>query len=267
MLFTEIFIYIFLFCLGAIVGSFLNVVALRYNTGMSIVKGRSQCFSCGKTLKWYELVPVFSYFALGGRCSVCKSKISKQYVTVETITAILFAAAYYLTGLTFSLPFFLVFFSLLVVISIYDFKHKIIPDLWAYTFAALALIYAITMFLQDNFTWLDLAAGPLLALPFALLWLVSKGRWIGLGDAKLVLGLGAMLGFIYGISGIMLAFWIGAAFSVVLICIQKIAPKISKHKLGMKSEIPFGPFLILGALIILFLQIDFLSLKDIYEML
>ncbi len=260
----SIFLYASILVFGTIVGSFLNVVVLRYGTGMSIARGRSQCFSCGKMLHWYELVPVASFIFLWGRCSVCKSKISWQYPLVEMFTGLLFLATFIHVGISVYLPYYWFVMSLLVAISVYDFKHKIIPDGMAFLFGFVTLIASLfTFFYTGENTVFDILAGPVLALPFALLWLVSRGRWIGLGDAKLVIGIGFMLGLAKGVSAVVLAFWIGAGISVAIIIIQKSRLLLSSKNLTMKSEIPFGPFLILGTLIVFFFGLDVMGISAI----
>ena len=248
MLFLNLFI---IFVLGTIIGSFLNVFVLRYNTGLSFVTGRSKCMSCGKVLRWYELIPLFSFLMLGGKCLGCNSKISRQYFIVELITAIIFAGLFLRFGLTPMLALYLLISSLLIAMSVYDFKHKIIPDGMVYSFILLSVV---TFFLVhpiraplNSILSLDLFAGPILFAFFAFFWLVSSGRWMGFGDAKLAIGVGFLLGFSGGAYAIMLAFWIGAAVSLILIFLQKI--KISKLKLSIKSEIPFAPFIILALFI------------------
>ncbi len=261
-------LYIFIFLFGIIVGSFLNVVALRYNTGMSFSRGRSQCFSCGKGLSWRELIPVLSYIVLGGKCSKCASKISVQYPLVELVTGALFLATFIHLGASASIlqslgALFYYFFiwSILIVISIYDFRHKIIPDGLVFLFGFATLSASLVAFFYGHSnTLLDILAGPILALPFWFLWAVSRGRWIGLGDAKLALGIGFMLGFVGGVSAVVLAFWIGAGVSIGFIVGQRLLSLSSKN-LTMKSEIPFGPFLILGTIIIFFFGFDVMGLS------
>jgi len=249
----EAVIYFFVFLLGACVGSFLNVVIARMNTSLTL-RGRSFCFSCGYKLSWHELIPLASFAVLRGKCRVCKSKISWQYPAVETLTGIVFALAFWkVLGFTFAVASVLELLyvwltaSLLIVILAYDLKHKIIPDDYAYGFAALAFArlgveYALFPgIIPPN--WHDYLAGPILAAPLAALWLVSRGRWIGLGDAKLMLGIGWFLGLLSGIDAMILAFWIGAVLGIVLIIISKVG---KKYGWTLKSEIPFAPFLILG---------------------
>jgi prepilin signal peptidase PulO-like enzyme (type II secretory pathway) len=259
----EIFIYFLVFVFGAIVGSFLNVVIFRYHSGATFL-GRSMCFSCGKSLAWHDLVPVFSFFALAGKCRFCRSKISWHYAVIEMSTGALFALVFWKTGgvsalqntasFSYFANLFLLFvsMSLLAVIGGYDLKHKIIPDTFAYSFAFLSL-FLLMAFPQLKPTSLDFLAGPILAFPFAFLWYVSGGRWMGLGDAKLALGIGWFLGLKAGFVAIILAFWIGAIFGLALIAVEKMKKAAFFHKhITMKSEIPFAPFLIIGLLFTFF---------------
>ncbi len=188
----EIAYYIIIFIFGTIIGSFLNVVIYRYNTGTSITKGRSMCFSCGKTLVWYELVPVLSFIIQRGKCSGCGSKISWQYPLVEIITGLLFLLTFFTLVSSgqvniFSITFLLIIMSIFVVISVYDIRHKIIPEGLVYGFILLSFIQ---LFFIPNVGIIDWLAGPIFFLPFAMLWFFSKGQWMGFGDAKLALGIG-----------------------------------------------------------------------------
>ncbi len=254
---------IFFFIFGTIIGSFLNVVALRYNTGRSN-GGRSSCYSCNKALCWYELFPLFSFMFLRGRCRSCKSKISWQYPLVEFVTGVLSLGLFLkfnflLFGIFDPLAFlnfayYFLIFAILVVISVYDFRHKIIPDGLSYAFS---LIASLHLFFGNTSGW-DFLAGAIFFLPFYILWLISGGKWIGLGDGKLVLGIGWLLGLIDGISSIVLAFWIGAVVALSAMTYQKLSSR--RHRLSFKREIPFGPFLILGALLIFFFRWDIMGL-------
>ncbi len=157
---------------------------------------------------------------------------------------------------------------------VYDIRHKIIPDGVVYTFAILSLgKILITIPFVELFHFpalLDLLSGPILFLfPFFFLWFISKGEWMGLGDGKLALGMGWFLGFAYGISAIVLGFWIGAVVGLLILLVQKIGKGNSPLSFGlghltMKSEIPFGPFLILGLLLVFFLHIDVTGLKSLF---
>jgi leader peptidase (prepilin peptidase)/N-methyltransferase len=188
---------------------------------------------------------------LGGKCLKCNSKISWQYPIVEFITGVIFVGIFFKIGLTPLLPLYLVISSLLVAMAVYDFKHKIIPDGMVFSFIILSLavlFYSLPVKEIFNYPYsLELLAGPILFSFFAFFWLISGGKWMGFGDAKLALGVGWMLGFSGGIFSIALAFWIGAVVSLILLALQKI--KIAKFKLSFKSEIPFAPFIILAVFI------------------
>ncbi len=220
------------------------------------IGGRSKCFSCGKTLAWYELVPVISFLLQAGRCVKCKAKISWQYPLVETLTGLIFVLLTFTImpqdfGGALLLVAHLIMGCLLIAILVYDAHHKIIPDPFVYAFIIIA---GISLFLGGE-TGIhmplirDVLAGPILFAPFALIWLFSKGRAMGFGDAKLAWGIGWALGLAQGLSAIILAFWIGAIVGVYKII------KDRKH-VGMKSEIPFAPFLIIGIYLALWIGAD-----------
>lgn len=273
-----ILLYLVSAIIGLLIGSFLNVVIYRYNTGLSFANGRSQCFVCGKKLAWYELVPVLSFLVQKGRCSSCQTKISMQYPLVEILTGILFVCVVirqmslfsifglYEQGLLYSVllaVYYCVIVSILVVIGVYDLRHKIIPDTLVYIFIGLAsaklLLFTYLFGLPLTLTnGLNLLAPILLSLPFALLWFVSKGMWIGFGDAKLVFGIGALLGLSLGLSAVMFAFWMGACISICVLIFQKVFKTSSE--IGLKSEVPFAPFLIIGTLFVWFTHVDVLGL-------
>jgi prepilin signal peptidase PulO-like enzyme (type II secretory pathway) len=259
---TPILTIIF-FIFGIIIGSFLNVVIFRLNTQKTF-GGRSICLSCQHQLSWYELIPLFSFVFLRGRCKNCKTKISIQYPIVEFTVGLIFALlfvkfqdVFFLDVFIFSLTYayYALMFSLLVVIAVYDIRHKIIPDILSVIFGILAFIglfffsagggsafggnAGFNLHLPTLFGFLS---GLIIAAPFALLWLVSRGSWMGLGDAKLAIGLGWLFGIYSALSGIVIAFWIGAIVGIILVIFSK--------KYGMKSEIPLAPYLVLGTLLV-----------------
>jgi prepilin signal peptidase PulO-like enzyme (type II secretory pathway) len=266
---------VFIFLFGLAIGSFLNVVIYRFNTGVGI-NGRSGCMTCNRTLAWYELIPVVSFLIQCGRCRGCKTKLSLQYPLVELLTGLLFLATfvkyvginelYVLSPIDLiSFGLMLVVWSLLVVILVYDLKHKIIPDSFALAFAIIGFV-RIILFIPVSDTSLfysALLAGPLLFLPFFVLWYMSDGKWIGLGDGKLSWGIGWMLGLGFGISAIVLAFWIGAVVSCLLVVIYTLKSKAKQ--LTMKSEIPFAPYLILGFTIVYFFAIDVMGITTLFH--
>jgi leader peptidase (prepilin peptidase)/N-methyltransferase len=219
------------------------------------------------------MFPIASFLTFRGRCRTCKSKISWQYPVVELITAILFLAVFRFDGLSVALIFDLIVFSLLTVMTVYDIRHKIIPDglVTLFVIVGLAKMLEQIFFVSGHFSgvaWSALPFGDLLAgfiffIPFYLLWKVSDGRWIGLGDGKLAIGIGAFLGFSLGLTAIVVGFWAGAIFGLAYLVLQRICHSawfsrtrlglfFARNSLTMKSELPFAPFLILGVLIVFF---------------
>ena len=255
---------IFFFVLGAIIGSFINVLVLRYGTGFSIL-GRSHCFSCNRQLRFYELVPVVSFFALSGRCRTCRSRIAFHYPLVELTTAILFflAAFRVYTGSVESLLHTLFvsgLFSILMAIAFYDVRHKIIPDGLVYAFILASLCVALARFVlyeSHSGFYANLLAGPFLFIPFFLLWFFSSGRLMGLGDGKLTLGIGWLLGLSLGASAIIIGVWVGAFVGLILVLVSRL--NRTDITLTMKSEIPFAPFLIAGTIIVFFSGLNLFS--------
>lgn len=259
------FIYLVVFLLGLIIGSFLNVVILRYHSGQSI-NGRSHCLSCGAKLSWSELLPIASFLLQKGRCRNCQCRISWQYPLVELLTGILFVLV--LSSLSFGgnwikTPYCLIIVSLLLAIAVYDLKHKIIPDLFVVILGALALIRPLLMFFQardlplmlyDYKTVLlgGLASGGI----FLLLWFFSGGHWLGFGDVKLAFAVGFLLGSLKIFSALILAVWSGAIVGLVLIALSKIRLFGFKKYFTIKSELPFAPFIIFGVILTLLFQVN-----------
>lgn len=265
--------FIFVFLLGTIIGSFLNVVIYRFNTGKSIAKGRSICMTCNRNLRWYELIPVFSFLIQNGKCRRCASAISHQYPLVELATGLIFAltAFHFLPIFIISIPSYIAFvtlysfiFSLLIVIVVYDIRHKIIPDKLVYMFIIVSFFSIFVNF--SGFgpflikpTLMGIISGPLFALPFALLWFFSRGRWMGLGDAKLILGIGWLLGPLATLCALTLSFWLGSVISLIIMA-------LSRKKMNMKTEIPFAPFLVLSVLITFLFNLDIFSLSSLFHL-
>ncbi|MEK7631222.1 MAG: prepilin peptidase [Patescibacteria group bacterium] len=249
---------LFLFIIGLALGSFLNVVILRLNTGENL-RGRSRCFSCLRRLEWHDMVPIASYMAIRGRCRSCGSGISIQYPLVELAAAFLTVGAAY-TMFGTSIPqelmriaqYILVvkFLLILLAASVYDLRHKIIPD----QLSLLLVISAVLLegsivwqqhpfYIGDGFLFYDIAAGLGAFTFFAGIWFISKGEWMGFGDAKIAFPIGLFLGFPNIVYALLAAFWSGAIIGVALL--------VSK-RMGRKSEIPFAPFLALGTYIVFF---------------
>lgn len=253
---------IIFFLLGITIGSFLNVVIFRLNTHKSF-GGRSICLSCRNQICWYDLVPLFSFCFLSGRCRYCKVKLSWQYPVVELITGIVFLLLFlkfsfifpvFPITFAFTFGYFALIFAILIIISFYDLRHKIIPDSLSLT---LAILSFLSVFLFSNFIFnphipnISEFYGVLISLPFAFFFFISRGRWMGFGDAKLAFGLGLFLGIYYAITALFISFWLGAIVGILLIVLNKVK--------GMKSEIPFAPFLALASFIVFILEIILFS--------
>jgi len=274
-----------LFFIGTALGSFISVIANRYNTGLSFWRGRSFCFSCNTELKTKDLFPLFSYLFLKGRCRYCETKIPKETFVVEILMGIISVLIAIKTGI-FNLEFsifnsstlllttnylvLIAIFGTILLISVYDLKHFIIPDSFLITFFILALLHNslfIIHYSVINSLLLSLGSGLLLALPFLLLFLISKGTWFGFGDVKYIAVFGFFLGFVEGLSAVILAFWIGAFVALSILLLQKLKTHIHlpffQNQLTIKSEIPFGPFLSLGIILSFYFNADIFQIRSL----
>ena len=237
--------YLFIFLLGLAVGSFLNCLIYRLETGGSFLKGRSYCPHCKHILGFFDLIPVLSFLRLRGRCRYCQQKISWQYPIIEIATGLLFVLNFLrsdLLGRSDLLIFGLATTPFLIAIFVYDLKHYIIPDKVIFPAIGVALIYNLLK--SDIRGMSDFLIPALGAAGFFLaIVLVSRGRWMGVGDIKLAFLMGLILGWPNILAALFLAFFIGATMGIGLIIIGKKT---------IKSEVPFGPFLVTGTLIALF---------------
>ena len=253
----TIFYSIVLFAFGACIGSFLNVVILRTHSKKTL-GGRSQCPHCEHELQTLDLVPVISYLVLQGRCRYCQHKFSIQYPLVEFLTATLFVLLFLHSPLQnaytflnlFELLFFLFVAAVLVVVTVYDLRWGLIPNKIILPASIIAFIYQLLVFIANiKLGSLDsallgfgltLLTAFCVGLFFLLLIVATKGKGMGGGDLKLSVFIALALGFPLTIIALLLAFLTGAVASVILL--------ISGKK-GLKSKIPFGPFLALGAVL------------------
>lgn len=263
-------IYIIVFVIGVGIGSFLNVVSLRLRTSESIVHGESKCLSCGARLRVMDLIPIVSFLFLRGRCRHCGSKFSWQYPVVELLTGTFFVLVVWksdfmqfisdnfsyvgeeaqLFTLNDMIPSLIAIVSALVVmsvgvvLSVYDIRHKIIPDALNLILAIAGAVYAFAVHDLSNILRLDpsltFSVAVLAAGFFWALWAISKGTWMGLGDAKLVFGISLFSGPLLTLVSLLLAFWIGAIWGIVFL----LAGAYNR-----KTQIPFGPFLFAGTVI------------------
>jgi len=238
---------IFVFGLGLAIGSFLNCFVYRLEQKEKIT-GRSFCPGCKHKLSWHDLIPVLSFFVLRRKCRHCKERISWQYPLVELATGIIFLLIFSVQGTPawlwnfINLTFLFYIAGSLVAIFVYDLKHFLIPDKILLPAIGVTFFYR---FLERDYLYglLDYLFAILPGAGFFLLiFLISKGKWIGFGDVKLAVLMGLILGVQKTLLALFLAFFSGAIIGLILIIIKNR---------GLKSEIPFGPFLILGTLVAL----------------
>lgn len=238
----EVLFYLPISILGLFFGSFLNCVIYRLENSKSFLKGRSFCPSCSHTLSCYDLIPVLSFLFLRGKCRYCKKKISWQYPLVELGTALVFLLTFIYFSLS-SLFFLLLASCFLIIVFVFDLKHYIIPDRVIYPAILIALFYRLFEIVIGSGSYYYFLAGMGAALFFLLIVLISKGKGMGIGDIKLALFMGFLTGYPNILLALFLAFLIGAIIGIGLI--------LAKKK-EMKSEVPFGPFLVIGTFIALF---------------
>lgn len=228
----------FFFIYGLVFGSFYNVVGLRVPEGESIVRPPSHCPKCNRRLTVLDLIPVFSYLFLRGECRGCGSKISFIYPLMELITGILFALAFWHFGWSWELAVALLFYSLLVVLTVSDLAYMLIPDKFLLFFGIPLVILRI---IEPLDPWWDSYLGA--AVGFSLLLLiaiVSRGG-MGGGDIKLFLVIGIVLGTINSLVVLAIASVIGLIFGLISL-------RLSKR--GRKTPIPFGPSIAIAAVIV-----------------
>lgn len=260
-LFSTFVVFVF----GTIIGSFLNVLVIRGNTGRSI-GGRSACMSCGTQLTARDLVPILSYLFLRGRCRSCASAISIQYPLVEFLAGALFVAAYVRAYSIAEFTLLAALCTVLLFVAVYDMRHTIIPDT---SIALLVVLAGVSFVLHMHSTALSayLVAAIIAGAPLFLLWYFSSGSAMGFGDVKLASALGLFLYPLQSLAFLWLAFVTGGAAALLLLG----APKVLMHTpslrqrlplVTIKSEIPFGPFLIAGFFGVLFFGIDTLSILE-----
>ncbi len=230
--FLTLYMYTIVAILGICVGSFLNVVISRMPKGESVVFGSSHCPHCKKNLKWYELVPIFSYLFLRGKCSKCKSRISLQYPLIEAINGILWVIIFFKFFLSYETLLAWALVSALLALSVIDAKTREIPFKISVFIAVVALI---RLFLNIN-DWQNLLLGAVSVSSFMLiLLLLSGGRAIGGGDVKLMFGAGLYLGLMPTV----LSFFIACIIASIIHIIKMIFFKANR-------DLALGPYLAVG---------------------
>ncbi len=247
---SEPLILTFAALLGAIVGSFLNVVILRLpRPEESIVFPASHCPKCQADLGWYENIPLLSYIFLGGRCSHCRCRISPQYPVVEAAMAVLSTAVVYRFGLNITAGGFFFFSAALLVVIFIDLRHQIIPDMISLPGIVIGFVLS---FFSPLISWFDsllgiLCGGGVLYTIALLYFFLRKQEGMGGGDIKLLAMIGAFLGWQALPFVIFASSMSGALVGILVMFLER--------KEGLSTRIPFGPFLSLAALMyMLFFQ-------------
>ena len=239
---------IFVIILGALWGSFANVCILRLPQNKGVVSGRSYYPKCKKKIIWKDNIPIISYILLKGKCRKCKKPISSQYALVEMLSLISFASIYYLYGISFTTLLLITLALVLIIIFFIDLKHFIIPNTLTFPLMALGLIKSFIPNLNEIFpNYIDSIIGGLFG--YGIIWSIiffykqiRKKEGMGLGDAKLF----AVIGFWFG--------WISIPFVIFLSSITaliSVVPDLIKNSKKMSTQIPFGPYIIIGTLLYL----------------
>ena len=228
-----------LFIIGLGVGSFLNVIIVRLHQHESFAAGRSRCPHCQTQIAWFDNIPLVSFILLAGRCRSCHKPISIQYPIVELTTALLVMWCYVRFGLSWQLLATAVFIFFLEIIFVYDLQHQLIPD--SVTVPGMVVALLANIFL--GMPWWSLFIGAIIGGGFfAIQYFVSKGRWIGDGDIRLGVLMGAMVGWQQLLAALFLAYIAGAAVGIVL---------LASHRANMKQAVAFGPFLASATIVVL----------------
>lgn len=238
-----------LFILGAIVGSFLNVLILRLPQERKAT-GRSECVHCKHKLAPLDLIPVISYLSLRGKCRYCKKNISPRYIIIELVTATLFGIAAVLFPPVSAIPVLLLIRALfiicvLIVVFVIDFEEYLILDRVVFPASIAVLVLNLVIDIAAKTSLLSMygltLGGIVMAAVFFglfyLPWRISEGKWIGFGDVKLMLFIGLSLAWPQTLVGLFLAFVIGGAFGSILLLLKKKS---------LQSKLPLGTFLAIG---------------------
>lgn len=230
-----ILFYIIVFLYGIVIGSFLNVLIYRIPKKENLVMTRSHCMSCGYQLRWFDLIPLFSFLALGGKCRKCKTRLSVQYPIIEALNGVLYLAVFARYGVSVESLLYCLLFSALLALSVIDFRTYEIPTGFNYFILTLGLIRVVT----DFGNWPEYAIGLVaVSLVLYLIYRVSNGAAIGGGDVRLMAATGLLLGWKRNI----LAFLLGCIIGSV---IHLARMKISKAD----RVLAMGPYLAVGVAI------------------
>ena len=243
-----------LFILGLTIGSFLNCVIYRLERNQSFVSGRSFCPSCNHILAWQDLIPLLSFISLKGKCRYCQKPIPWQEFFVEFLTGSLFLLNFWILKPSFNtfdlleLIYYLIISSFLIAIFVFDLKHRLIPDQFVYWAVFVSGIwYLVSSIFFGSYTKYEIlntiysAFGA--ALFFLAIYFLTRKKGLGFGDVEIAFFMGLFLGFPKIVLAIFLAFFSGALIGIIAMLFNKKT---------LKSELPFGPFLVTATLFSLF---------------
>ncbi|MDP3991569.1 MAG: prepilin peptidase [Candidatus Colwellbacteria bacterium] len=257
--------YLILFILGTLIGSYLNVVSLRFSREEGFRasrKGRSHCPHCDKTLKWYELIPLLSFLIQRGKCRSCPWRISLQYPIVELLAGLSLVLTPWQLGWSPLTILWILAFLLFILIAAIDLRLGIIPDKLNILVAVLGLLvallvyfgsgldtsflgsYALLFQLGEGSFWVHRLAGAMFGLVFfGGIYLFTRGKAMGLGDVKLAGAIGFLLGWPDIALALVLAFFVGSIFAIPLLLMKRKT---------LKDALPFGPFIVAGVTLVFF---------------
>ena len=237
--------YVVVAVFGALVGSFLNVCIYRLPLRESIVWPGSHCPACAQPIAWYDNIPIVSYLILAGRCRSCRNEISCRYPIVEALNAAGYVGLFWYFGATWATAVYGMLYSALLVVAGTDLSHKVIPNAITFPGIVLGLLSAATILplgLMDGIIGLLVGGGLLWFLAWVSPYLFGK-EGMGGGDIKLLAMIGAFLGWKPALMTVMVGSLLGSVVGVTL---------IGAHIIKREDYIPFGPFLVCGAVVALF---------------
>ena len=240
-------LYIAFFILGSLWGSFSNVCIYRLPNDGNVAKGRSFCPNCKNKIKWFDNIPFFSYLFLKGKCRQCTKPISFQYLVVELLSAISFVIIFHLYGISITTLLLLILSIFFIIIFFIDLKHFIIPNVLTFPLMVIGFLKSFDPNLNQTIfpNYINSLIGGLFG--YLIIWSIiflykniRKKEGMGLGDAKLM----AVIGFWFG--------WISIPFTIFIsstVALIIIIPSLINQSKKMSSEIPFGPYIIIGCIL------------------
>lgn len=266
----AIFFYVLMFVLGSVMGSFVGAMTWRMKTNRDWVRGRSECERCHHKLAVIDLIPIFSYLTLGGRCRYCHKKISRSALVLELaggsaflVSTMLFPSMVYQEWLdplvsfqllkpmlSLAMGLWLVCLAIMMALFIYDLRWRLLPNKLVFPLIVISLLLSAVMnlglahvSLMDWLITLGLGMLPITGV-YGILYLLSRGRWIGLGDVKLGIAIGLLISWWGGVLVLFLSNLLASLAS---------APGLLKRRISGASEIPFGPFLLVATYLVFLL--------------